>query len=70
MTSLIAAIGEGSSIKADVLGVQRAFIPTGFVSRRGFYLKEEPQAFASPSPPTAPQCLPSAQHLKHVYFAF
>lgn len=26
MTSLIAAIGEGSSVTADVLSVQRAFV--------------------------------------------
>lgn len=40
MTSLIAAIGEGSSVTADVLGVQRAFVfQQPFVSDE-LYLKE------------------------------
>lgn len=57
MTSLIAAIGEGSSVTADVLGIQRAFVfqqplfpGWAFISK-----KDNMHAFSLlPQPPPTP----------------
>lgn len=57
MTSLIAAIGEGSSVTADVLSVQRAFVfqQPLFLGRAFISKKDHVHSLFSPSHlPTIP----------------
>lgn len=64
MTSLIAAIGEGSSITADVLRVQRAFVfRQPLFLGRAFISEKDPMRFshlAGPLPPPHSSCFNTA----------